>query len=304
MENFQLLIVTGMSGAGKSRALQSLEDMGYFCIDNLPPILIPKFSELCCSGEKISHVAMVVDIRGGEFFESLNEALQVLAEKNINYEIIFMEASDKSLISRYKETRRSHPLAPNGRITEGVKKERELLQNIRNKSDYIIDTSTMKTNELKELLKKRFGDKNSGNRINVNLVSFGFKYGLPLDADMVWDVRFLPNPYYLPEMRHKTGRVPEVAEYINKQEITQAFKTKYFDVVNFLLPQYEKEGKSQFVIAIGCTGGMHRSVCMTEELGKYLREVGYHVIVEHRDMLKNNVEEDYEPQVDIEQSGG
>lgn len=304
MENFQLLIVTGMSGAGKSRALQSLEDMGYFCIDNLPPILIPKFSELCCSGEKISHVAMVVDIRGGEFFESLNEALQVLAEKNINYEIIFMEASDKSLISRYKETRRSHPLAPNGRITEGVKKERELLQNIRNKSDYIIDTSTMKTNELKELLKKRFGDKNSGNRINVNLVSFGFKYGLPLDADMVWDVRFLPNPYYLSEMRHKTGRVPEVAEYINKQEITQAFKTKYFDVVNFLLPQYEKEGKSQFVIAIGCTGGMHRSVCMTEELGKYLREVGYHVIVEHRDMLKNNVEEDYEPQVDIEQSGG
>lgn len=304
MENFQLLIVTGMSGAGKSRALQSLEDMGYFCIDNLPPILIPKFSELCCSGEKISHVAMVVDIRGGEFFESLNEALQVLAEKNINYEIIFMEASDKSLISRYKETRRSHPLAPNGRITEGVKKERELLQNIRNKSDYIIDTSTMKTNELKELLKKRFGDKNSGNRINVNLVSFGFKYGLPLDADMVWDVRFLSNPYYLPEMRHKTGRVPEVAEYINKQEITQAFKTKYFDVVNFLLPQYEKEGKSQFVIAIGCTGGMHRSVCMTEELGKYLREVGYHVIVEHRDMLKNNVEEDYEPQVDIEQSGG
>lgn len=304
MENFQLLIVTGMSGAGKSRALQSLEDMGYFCIDNLPPILIPKFSELCCSGEKISHVAMVVDIRGGEFFESLNEALQVLAEKNINYEIIFMEASDKSLISRYKETRRSHPLAPNGRITEGVKKERELLQNIRNKSDYIIDTSTMKTNELKELLKKRFGDKNSGNRINVNLVSFGFKYGLPLDADMVWDVRFLPNPYYLPEMRHKTGRVPEVAEYINKQEITQEFKAKYFDVVNFLLPQYEKEGKSQFVIAIGCTGGMHRSVCMTEELGKYLREVGYYVIVEHRDMLKNNVEEDYEPQVDIEQSGG
>lgn len=304
MENFQLLIVTGMSGAGKSRALQSLEDMGYFCIDNLPPILIPKFSELCCSGEKISHVAMVVDIRGGEFFESLNEALQVLAEKNINYEIIFMEASDKSLISRYKETRRSHPLAPNERITEGVKKERELLQNIRNKSDYIIDTSTMKTNELKELLKKRFGDKNSGNRINVNLVSFGFKYGLPLDADMVWDVRFLPNPYYLPEMRHKTGRMPEVAEYINKQEITQEFKTKYFDVVNFLLPQYEKEGKSQFVIAIGCTGGMHRSVCMTEELGKYLREVGYHVIVEHRDMLKNNVEEDYEPQVDIEQSGG
>lgn len=304
MENFQLLIVTGMSGAGKSRALQSLEDMGYFCIDNLPPILIPKFSELCCSGEKISNVAMVVDIRGGEFFESLNEALQVLAEKNINYEIIFMEASDKSLIIRYKETRRSHPLAPNERITEGVKKERELLQNIRNKSDYIIDTSTMKTNELKELLKKRFGDKNSGNRINVNLVSFGFKYGLPLDADMVWDVRFLPNPYYLSEMRHKTGRMPEVAEYINKQEITQEFKTKYFDVVNFLLPQYEKEGKSQFVIAIGCTGGMHRSVCMTEELGKYLREVGYHVIVEHRDMLKNNVEEDYEPQVDIEQSGG
>ncbi|MDU1046313.1 RapZ family nucleotide-binding protein [Veillonella parvula] len=277
MEAFRLLIVTGMSGAGKTQVLQALEDMGYLCIDNIPPVLIPKLSEICRQGgERTNRVALVVDIRGGEFFEALSSSLDTLKDMKVDFEIVFMDATDETLIRRYKESRRSHPLAPNGLITTGLKKERQILNSVRHKADFIIDTTNMKTASLKEYF-------------------FGFKYGIPLDADMVWDVRFLPNPFYIPEFRHKTGRVKAVNEYIHSFEVTEEFKRRYFDTMDFLVPNYEQEGKSQFIVAVGCTGGMHRSVAMAEALYSHLLEKGYRVTVEHRDMMKNNVEEDYNP---------
>ena len=213
MEAFRLLIVTGMSGAGKTQVLQALEDMGYLCIDNIPPILIPKLSEICRQGgERTNRVALVVDIRGGEFFEALSSSLETLREMKVDYEIVFMDATDETLIRRYKETRRSHPLAPDGMITTGLKEERQILNSVRHKADFIIDTTNMKTASLKEYLKTRFTQVDEGHGMSITVVSFGFKYGLPLDADMVWDVRFLPNPFYIPEFRHKTGRVKAVKD--------------------------------------------------------------------------------------------
>lgn len=295
MENFRLLIVTGMSGAGKTRAIQALEDMGYFCIDNLPPLLIPKFTELCFQGGvRINRIAMVVDIRGGEFFDTLSEALSTLKEQHIKYEILFIEASDAVLISRYKESRRSHPLAPNGRITTGLNKERALLKYLREKADYIIDTSNMKAVQLKNYLKRHFVMDDTHTGMSITILSFGFKFGIPLDVDMVWDVRFLPNPFYVEEYRNKTGRVPAVAEYIHSFDVTQEFKVKFLDMMDFLVKQYDKEGKSQLIVAVGCTGGMHRSVNMAELLGKHLRAQGYNVNIEHRDMAKNVIEEDFQ----------
>lgn len=295
--NFRLLIVTGMSGAGKTQVMQALEDMGYFCVDNLPPVLIPKFSEVCRqAGSRMSRVALVVDIRGGEFFKSLSEALAALKAMQVPYEIVFMDATDETLVRRYKESRRSHPLAPEGRITAGLQKERSMLEAIRHRADYIIDTTQMKTANLKQYLRKTFepGDDNR-QRLAVTVLSFGFKHGVPMDADMIWDVRFLPNPYYIPEFRHKTGRVPVVNEYIHSFEVTEQFLSHYFNTMDFLLPQYEQEGKSQFVIGVGCTGGMHRSVAMAEALYLHVQSLGYRVSIEHRDMFKNTVEEDFNP---------
>ncbi len=293
MENLRLLIVTGMSGAGKTKVMQTLEDMGYFCIDNIPPKLIPKFAELCRQNdERISRTAMVVDIRGGEFFQTLSDALQMLRDMQVSYEVVFIEASDPVLISRYKETRRSHPLASSGRITTGLKKEREILSHIRNEADYIIDTSNMKPAELTEYLKRQFVQPKGEQDFSVTIVSFGFKYGIPLDADMVWDVRFLPNPFYIEEYRYKTGRVPAVKDYINSFPVTETFKSKYMDMMDFLVPQYKREGRSQLIVAVGCTGGMHRSVAMAEALGVHLAIQGVSVSVEHRDVNKNTVKED------------
>ena len=296
MEAFRLLIVTGMSGAGKTQVLQALEDMGYLCIDNIPPVLIPKLSEICRQGgERTNRVALVVDIRGGEFFEALSSSLDRLKDMKVDFEIVFMDATDETLIRRYKESRRSHPLAPDGLITTGLKKERQILNSVRHKADFIIDTTNMKTASLKEYLKTRFTQVDEGHGMAITVVSFGFKYGIPLDADMVWDVRFLPNPFYIPEFRHKTGRVKAVNEYIHSFEVTDEFKKRFFDTVDFLVPNYEQEGKSQFIVAVGCTGGMHRSVAMAESLYSHLLEKGYRVSVEHRDMMKNNVEEDFNP---------
>lgn len=299
MEGFRLLIVTGMSGAGKTQVLQFLEDMGYLCVDNMPPMLIPKLSEICRQGgERTSRVALVVDIRGGQFFSSLSEAIDELKAQEVPYEIVFMDATDESLIRRFKETRRSHPLALNGRITTGLKKERELLDAIRHQADYVIDTSNMKTAKLKEYVKKRFVQAHTPAGMAITVVSFGFKYGIPLDVDMVWDVRFLPNPHYVPEYRHRTGRVPVVNEYIKSFDVTKDFEKHFFGTMDFLVPNYEREGKSQFVVAVGCTGGMHRSVAMAEALYEHLKDQGFPVTVEHRDMMKNNVEEDVDPRTE------
>ena len=293
MDQFHLIIVTGMSGAGKSQAMKYLEDIGYFCIDNLPPVLIPKFAELCVKGgERVRHVALIADIRGGQFFDAMSQALQELRKQGVSYEIVFMEASDKVLINRYKETRRLHPLAPHGRISQGIAEERKRLAILRQHADFIINTSSLKTSQLRDILRKRYALNTGRKNLTVTVVSFGFKHGMPIDADIVEDVRFLPNPFYVEEYRHKSGRVPVVRDYVQSFPVTQTYKEKWFDMIDFLLPNYEREGKSQLVIAVGCTGGMHRSVCMAEEMYKHLKETGIDVTIEHRDLYKNDVEED------------
>ena len=270
-----------------------LEDIGYFCIDNLPPVLIPKFAELCVKGgERVRHVALIADIRGGQFFDAMSQALQELRKQGVSYEIVFMETSDKVLINRYKETRRVHPLALHGRISQGIAEERKRLAMLREQADFIIDTSSLKTSQLRDILRKRYALNTGRKGLTVTVVSFGFKHGMPIDADIVDDVRFLPNPYYVEEYRHKSGRVPVVRDYVQSFQVTQTFKEKWFDMIDFLLPNYEREGKSQLVIAVGCTGGMHRSVCMAEEMYRHLKETGVDVSIEHRDLAKNDVEED------------
>ncbi|WP_196594513.1 RNase adapter RapZ [Pectinatus sottacetonis] len=290
-DKFRLVIVTGMSGSGKTQACRNLEDLGYFCVDNLPPVFIPKFAELCIhSAGHVSKVVLVVDTRSREFFDTFVHILKQMDEENKPFELLFMEAADEVIIRRYKETRRRHPMAPNSRISEGISKERERLARVRNKATYIIDTSALQKSELKQKIVRLFGEI-CGDQMNINILSFGFKFGMPLDADMVLDVRFLPNPFYIEKMRHKSGAVPEVAEYIAKWPVTQQFIEKLDELINFLIPQYIKEGKSQLVIAIGCTGGMHRSVFIARHLFNLLKNRGYLANLEHRDLMKNDVHE-------------
>ena len=290
-EAFRLLIVTGMSGSGKTQACRHLEDLGYFCVDNLPPVFIPKVAELCAhSAGHVGKVVLVVDTRSREFFDTFVHVLEDMDRDDQEYELLFMDASDAAIIRRYKETRRRHPMAPSSRITEGIAKERERLAPVRAKATYIIDTSELKKNELKEKIVRLFGN-TDGEKMGINVLSFGFKFGMPLDADMVLDVRFLPNPFYIESMRHKSGAVPEVAEYIEKWPVTQEFEAKLDAMIEFLIPQYIKEGKSQLVIAVGCTGGMHRSVYIAKHIFDFLGTRGYQATLEHRDLMKNDVRE-------------
>ena len=288
-EKFHLVIVTGMSGGGKTQACRYMEDLGYFCVDNLPPVFIPKFAELCQhSAGNVGNVVLVVDTRSREFFDTFVHVLEDMDKDDQPYEMLFMDASDASIIRRYKETRRRHPMAPNSRITEGIAKERERLAPVRSKATYIIDTSELKKVDLKEKIVRLFGT-TEGDKLDINVLSFGFKFGMPLDADMVLDVRFLPNPFYIDAMRHKSGAVPEVAEYIAKWPVTKEFEEKLDAMIEFLIPQYIKEGKSQLVIAVGCTGGMHRSVYIAKHIFELLGARGYQVNLEHRDLMKNDV---------------
>ena len=288
-ESPRLVIVTGMSGGGKTQACRYLEDLGYFCVDNLPPIFIPKFVELCAhAGGHVGKVVLVVDTRSREFFDTFVQVLDHMDHDDKNYEMLFMDASDAAIIRRYKETRRRHPMAPASRITEGIAKERERLAPVRAKATYIIDTSELKKVELRDKIHRLFGA-GEGEQMNINVLSFGFKFGMPLDADMVLDVRFLPNPFYIESMRHKSGAVKEVSDYIAGFPVTQEFLEKLDDMIDFLVPQYVKEGKSQFVIAVGCTGGMHRSVFVAKHIFDRLGKKGYPVKLEHRDLMKNDV---------------
>ena len=283
----ELLIITGMSGAGKSEALNFFEDKGYFCVDNLPPTLLPKFAALCDHSE-INKIAVVIDIRGGEFFGSLTTELCDLNQKNINFEILYLEASDKTLIQRFKETRRRHPLdEEERRVLDAIQKERTLLEEIRGKAHNIIDTSNLSRHdfydELKGVYSSQKVDKQS---LSISVISFGFKYGVPLDSDMVFDVRFLPNPHYVNSLQDRTDKDIQVQDYILQLPIAQKLYDKFLDFIYFLLPEYNKEGKSHLAIAVGCTGGKHRSVTTALRIEQFLQNKNYRVRVEHRDINK------------------
>ncbi len=281
----QFIIVTGMSGAGKSTTVHILEDIGYYCIDNIPPTLITKFVSLCQNSNiPMEKIAFVVDARSGDRIMRLADEITELKHSGYQCEVLFLEAGDEALIKRYKETRRKHPHAKGGRLIDGIEMERRLLSEIRDKSDHIIDTSGLLAKQLKEQILAIYETKQKFENINVNVISFGFKRGIPLDADLVFDVRFLPNPFYEPELRPHTGLDAPVRDYVMKWDTTKAFIQKLNDMVEFLLPQYIEEGKMQLVIAIGCTGGKHRSVTVAEELGKFLSERNYYTVVSHRDV--------------------
>lgn len=287
-EEIQIVIITGMSGAGKTVAMQSFEDLGYFCVDNLPPALIPKFVELIDgSNGKMNKVALVIDLRGRKFFDHLFEAIDSITQPpdmNLKVQIVYLDAKDAKLVQRYKETRRSHPLAPNGLPLEGIQLEREMLEELKGRSQQIIDTTDLKPIQLRERIIQRFCS-TERHPFSVNIMSFGFKYGIPIDADLVFDVRFLPNPHYIDHMRPKTGLEEEVSSYVMKWSETQTFVEKLTDLLSFMLPQYKREGKSQVVIGIGCTGGKHRSVTLAEYFGKAFSEE-YMLHVSHRDIDK------------------
>ena len=280
----ELVIITGMSGAGKTVAVQSFEDLGYYCVDNIPPELLSMFLTLLKSSEKkISRIAVVMDLRGREFFGSVIESLDALMDdEDISPHIVFLDADDEVLVRRYKETRRSHPLAPIGLPMEGIEKEREMLSELKGRAKTIINTSKMKPRELRERLSLEFSN-TSTPIFTINVMSFGFKHGIPIDADLVFDVRFLKNPYYVEELRHKTGLQTEVSSYVLATEETQTLITKLTDLFQFMIPQYKAEGKSQLVIAFGCTGGQHRSVTLAEYFGHLL---GYteQTVITHRDI--------------------
>ena len=288
----RLVIVTGMSGAGKSTALKMLEDMGYFCVDNLPVPLIPKFAELLAvPGTEMNKAALGVDIRSGQSFQELANVLKVLDEGGCQYEILYLESSDDVLVKRYKETRRFHPLAgSDGRVEDGLKRERELLGFLKEKADYLVDTSHMLTRELKAELNKIFVQNKEYKNLYITVLSFGFKYGIPNDADLVFDVRFLPNPYYIEELRPMSGNDQPVRDYVMNNDTAKQFLTKLTDMVEFLIPNYISEGKTQLVIGIGCTGGKHRSVTLANELDEALKKTDSDgVRIEHRDIGKDAI---------------
>ena len=287
----QLIIVTGMSGAGKSTALKMIEDMGFFCMDNLPVSLMDKFMELALQdGSQFQKVAISIDIRSGRKVDRIHTVVRELKEKGFHVKLLFLDASDDVLVKRYKETRRVHPLAAGGRIEGGIRKEREAMEILRSQADVILDTSQLLTRELKVELEKILLKGQNYDNLYVTILSFGFKYGIPTDADLVFDVRFLPNPYYVEELRPKTGNNPAVRDFVMEHQNAEKFLDKLEDMIRFLLPNYVEEGKNQLVIAIGCTGGKHRSVTLANALHKRLKSnCTYGLRIEHRDLEKDAV---------------
>lgn len=283
-QDSELVIITGMSGAGKTVAIQSFEDLGFFCIDNLPPALLTTFLKLMKeSGKDMNRIAAVMDMRGGDLFDSLIGALDDMAKNNIvSPKILFLEADDETLVRRYKETRRSHPLAPAGLPLEGIAKERLLLSELKGRSQFIYNTSKLMPKDLREKIQGEFSSKD-GSTFTVNVMSFGFKHGLPIDADLVFDVRFLQNPYYIEELRSKTGLESDVSGYVLKWPETQTLIDKLTDLFLFMIPQYKREGKRQLVIAFGCTGGQHRSVTLAEHFANIFQD-DFQTVITHRDI--------------------
>lgn len=286
----RFVIVTGMSGAGKSTTLNILEDIGYFCVDNLPVQLIKSFAEIAYAKDnEIDNVAIGVDIRSGVYLEKLSEYLSELKKDNYDYEILFLDSNDDVLVKRYKETRRNHPLARDGRIEDGIKSERNRIAFLRKEADYIIDTTSLLTRELKVELDKIFIDDAGYSNFIISVVSFGFKYGIPRDADLVFDVRFLPNPYYDLELRPYTGNDAPIRDFVMQFDVAKEFLNKTVDLLEFLIPNYIKEGKNGIVIAVGCTGGKHRSVTLANGIYNELQTSSYSVKVDHRDIYKDAV---------------
>ena len=282
----RFVIVTGMSGGGKSTALRMLEDAGFYCVDNLPVLLIEKFVELIAMpNSEVTKVALGLDVRADQSFEDVEKILHKLRDNGYSFEILFMEAGDAELLKRYKETRRVHPLSPDGRIEDGIRKEREILKNMKSQADYVIDTSRLLTRDLKEELDRIFVRNERYNSLMVTILSFGFKHGIPADADLVFDVRFLPNPFYIEELKYKTGNDREVQDYVMSFDEAHIFIDKLTDMIKFLIPNYVKEGKYQLVIGIGCTGGKHRSVTLANRLYEELKDQGdYGLKITHRDV--------------------
>lgn len=283
----ELVIVTGISGSGKSSAIKVLEDIGYFCIDNMPPQLIPNFSAMCSENSEITKVAVVTDIRGGALFFKLTEVIAKLHISGIDVKVLFLEASREVLLKRYSETRRKHPLdeVSGGDLAKAIDAEIELLGEIRENADYIVDSTFLSTGQLKEQIADLFLDKPT-DRMIVSCMSFGFKYGVPSEADLVFDVRCLPNPFYIPELKEKTGLDTEVRDYVMSFEQSRTLEEKLRDLIEFLIPHYVAEGKSRLVIAFGCTGGKHRSITFTERTAAFLRDKECKVRVLHRDIEK------------------
>ena len=279
------VVLTGMSGAGKSFAIKCLEDMGFFCVDNLPTTLIPTFADLIARSQQTpSRVALGVDVRAGEYLRHLIEAIEALRARGHRVEMLFLEASDEALVRRYHETRRRHPLAGEGQVLDGIRAERRALADLREIADRIIDTSALNVHQFKEQLVTLYGAPGTRTGLATALISFGFKHGIPIDADLVFDIRFLPNPHFVPELRALDGRDARVSEFIFKHEESRELLRRLQHLLDFLLPAYQREGKAYLTIAVGCTGGRHRSVCLVEELRRTLEERGFPPSVVHRDI--------------------
>lgn len=287
MQNLRIVIVTGMSGSGKSTALRALEDVGFFCVDNLPVALLPKFLEMQAdTASEISKVALVMDLRERYFLEKYPEIFSALKQQGHRIEILFLDAGDDSLLRRFQETRRAHPLCERGTVIEGIALEREKLSALREMADKVVDTSSFNVHQLKKVVQRHVMASPSEKRLVINLMSFGYRYGLPAEADLVLDVRFLPNPYFIEELKHLTGEDQKIQDYVMGWQESQTFLQQLLGMMEFLIPLYEKEGKSSLNVALGCTGGKHRSVVMAKQLARFFAVKNYLINVSHRDIYR------------------
>ena len=288
MQNLRVVIITGLSGSGKTTALRALEDIGFFCVDNLPVVLLPKFLDITTkSSPEIKRVAMVMDLRERSFLKKYEDIFSRLKEKGYRIEILFLDSSDESLLRRFSVTRRAHPLSEKGSVMEGIRQEREKLSALKEMADQVIDSTSTNVHQLKDIVQRYFLPASEHQKVIINVISFGYRYGLPADADLVFDVRFLPNPYFVEDLKEFNGQNEDVRDYVLKNEKSEIFLEKVFDLMTYLIPLYDREGKVRLNVALGCTGGKHRSVVMADQLGAHFAEMKYIINVTHRDISKS-----------------